>query len=144
VESLNPFEFIDAVGASKIDVVANSDDPSEAIKKYSPWLSNKHFSYFNDSVLHANEMNISHGLDPYLQYRYYLSVLPPRKRFTKWSSITDGDSVAAVSEWYGINRRRAREAIKILPKSAVEDIVKAVKARDEDGRGSRTNRDKVA
>jgi hypothetical protein len=140
---MTPFDLIDAVGTSKRDIIRESEDPETTAKKYNPWLTNKHFSYFPDSVLHANEMNMAHGLDPYMQYRYYLAVLPARKRFTKWNSISDGDTAAAVSEWYGINKRRAREVMKILPKSAVDNILKAVKGRDENERATRTSRDKA-
>ncbi len=121
---MNPFEFIDAVGQSKKDLIRSSDDPESTAKNYNPWLINKHFSYFVDSVLYANDMNLLPHLDPLLQQDYFISTLRPKKRFAKWHKQESDEAVRALCFWYKVNPRRAREIARVLPREEVESIIR--------------------
>jgi len=61
---MNPFEYVNSINMTKKDIMI--DDLSE--KAYAPFMINRSLSYFNDTVLMANEMNIKHHLDAKLQY----------------------------------------------------------------------------
>ena len=56
---MNPFEYVNSINMTKKDIMI--DDLSE--KAYAPFMINRSLSYFNDTVLMANEMNIKHHLD---------------------------------------------------------------------------------
>ena len=83
-DALTPFDFIKAASYSKQDLIGSSENPAMTEKQYNAFIVNRGFSYFNDTILHANEMNLRHGLFADAQFKYYLGALRPRNRFSKW------------------------------------------------------------
>ena len=77
---MNPFEYLNAVNMTKKDVMV--DDLAE--KAYNSFMVNRSLSYFNDTVLMANEMNINHHLDNRLQFDFLINIVRKKKRFSKW------------------------------------------------------------
>ena len=65
---MNPFEFVKAINNKK-DIMR--DDLDE--KAYNSFMVNHSFSYFSDTVLLANEMNIAHHVDSKLQNDFLLN-----------------------------------------------------------------------
>ena len=65
-------------------------------------------------ILAANEMNMSSHLDGRLQFTYLLNSLRPRNRYEKWLKNRVSQEVKDVSEYYGYNITKAKEALKIL------------------------------
>ncbi len=63
---MNPFEYVNAINTTKKDIMI--DELAE--KAYNPFIINRSLSYFNDTVLMANEMNINHHLDNRLQFDF--------------------------------------------------------------------------
>jgi hypothetical protein len=101
----------------KPDIIG--DEP-ENEKQYLPFIVNRSFSYFNDSVMLANEMNIHHRLDKKLQFDFYRFALPARKRFSKWVKPEDDEKVNIIAEYYGMNKIHAKRAIKLLDNKAID------------------------
>ena len=64
----NPFEFVKAINNKK-DII--KDDLDE--KAYMPFMVNRAFSYFPDTVLLANEMNQASHLDHKLQNDFFIN-----------------------------------------------------------------------
>ena len=93
-------------------------------KSYPSWIINKCLSSFTDTVLFANEMNMSSHVDKRLQYDFFINSLRPRKRFSPWSKKESIDYLEDVQEYYGYSYTKALEAIRILPKSDLEKIRK--------------------
>jgi len=114
-----PFDFIAAVGQTKVDMLAN--DPSME-KAYTPYVINRGFSYFIDTILHANEMNIKNNLDNGPQFYYYMGSLPSKKRFSKWHKAEKSESLDLIQEHYGVRREIAKQYLKILGESDLENI----------------------
>ena len=56
---MNPFEYLKAINESKKDIMV--DDIAE--KEYNAFIINRGLSYFQDTILYANEMNRFHHLD---------------------------------------------------------------------------------
>jgi hypothetical protein len=86
-------------------------------------MVNKAFSYFPDTIMHANEMNRSYELDHLLQHDYYLNAVRAKKRFSKWHKPEVDDTVKLIAEAYNININRAREYLTLLSKEEI-DIIK--------------------
>jgi hypothetical protein len=67
---MSPFEFVDSIMVTKIDLM---DADPNCEKEYVPFIVNRHLSYFPDTVLYADDLNRSTGLDKKMQYDYLLN-----------------------------------------------------------------------
>ena len=85
-----------------------------AEKNYPAFLVNKGLSYFPDTILYANEMNIHADLDSKLQYTYLLNSIRAKKRFAKWAKKEDSNDLDAVKEYYGYSNEKASQALSLL------------------------------
>lgn len=115
---MNPFDYLNSINSTKKDIMV--DDASE--KGYSPYMINRGLSYFNDTVLYANEMNRYHHLDNKLQYHFLINSIRPRKRFSKWLKKSDPDSVEVVKEYYGYSNEKARQVLYLLSDMQINEL----------------------
>ena len=134
-KKLSFFDFLNSInegtnGKSLLDTCRadNSEgaaDPSSADRAYLPFMVNRGLSYFNDTVLFANEMNMHHGLPPKMQYDFYRHAIRPRKRFSKWSKkIDDSADIQLLQQHYKYNATLAREAHSLLSTAQMASIRK--------------------
>jgi hypothetical protein len=72
--------------------------------------------------MYANQLNINNHLDNRLQYDFLINTLKPRKRFSPWVKNQTLEDLEIVKEYYGYNRDKALEALKILNKDQIQDI----------------------
>jgi hypothetical protein len=124
---MNPFAFVNAINLDKKDLMV--DDLTE--NAYVPFMVNRQLSYFQDTVLVANEMNKYHLLDKKLQFHFLLNIVRKRKRFSKWAKADSIDDMEIVKEYYGYSNEKARQALSILSKEDLEQIKSKV---DKGGR----------
>ena len=131
--SLSPFDILNSIneGSRGVDIFKDcitdiSDeqlDRNEILKSYVPFVINKSLSYFNDSVLFANEMNRYHFLPAKIQYDFLRLGLRPRKRFSKWTKkIDNSEDIKMVMEYYDYSEEKARAAVKLLSQDALDKI----------------------
>ena len=92
-------------------------------KDYVPFVINKCFSYFPDTIFYANRMNQAAFLDKKLQYDYYIHSISKRKRFSKWIKPEENKDLEVVKEVYGYSDARAREVIDMLPMDKLRELV---------------------
>ena len=119
---MTPFDFIKSVSHNKKDLILDSDYPAQTEKLYNAFIVNRGFSYFEDTILHANELNMRHHLFEDAQYRYYLGMLRPRNRFSKWHKAEQNDDLDAIQEVYSVNRTVAKMYLKALSKEDLKTI----------------------
>ena len=134
------FDLIDDVSYSKQDLMRQ--DPDEASRVYSPYMTNRALSYHADTIMIANDMNVLCHVNPDMHYRALFIAVRPRKRFSKWFKPEDKERVEALSEWYNINTTRARELLRVLSDEEIDSIVKRLGSREDEGPG-RPARDKT-
>ena len=79
-------------------------------KGYAPFMVNRGLSYFQDTVLFANEMNTRSHIDSKLQYDFLREGIRSKKRFSKWIKKTSPASIETIKEYYGYSDAKA-EAI---------------------------------
>ena len=115
---MGPFEFIKAINTSK-DVMK---DNSLAEKDYIPFLVNRGLSFFQDTVIQINEMNIRHYIDNKLQFDYLLNNIRPRKRWSKWLKPDKIDNLELVKTYFGFGSEKAKEALEVLSNEDIEEI----------------------
>jgi len=120
--SLSPFDFLNAINYSKEDLIV--DDITE--KQYVPYMVNRGLSYFQDTVLFANEMNKNHHLDHLLQFHFFINIVRKKKRFSKWAKPESSDDVEVVKQYYGYSNEKARQACKLLTPDQIIQLKKKV------------------
>lgn len=116
---LNPFTFLNSINSDKKDLM--KDDPI-AVKQYNAFMVNRGLSYFPDTILAANEMNINHHLDNDQQYYFLINIVSKRKRFSKWHKTTKDADLEIVKEYYGYSDQRALEALRILEPDQINTL----------------------
>lgn len=119
---MNPFEYVNAINTTKKDIMI--DELAE--KAYNPFIINRSLSYFNDTVLMANEMNINHHLDNRLQFDFFINIVRKKKRFSKWNKPETVSDVEAVKEYYGYSNEKARQALTLLTTEQIKELRKRV------------------
>lgn len=119
---MNPFDFVNAINQSKKDLMTGSENDELAEKGYAPFIVNKSLSYFPDTLLYANEVNMIHHVDNKLQFHYLLNSIRPAKRFSKWVKKEDSDDLEVVKEYYGYSNEKAYQALSILSKDQLNHI----------------------
>lgn len=107
---MNHFDYLNSINSTKKDIM--EDDIAE--KAYNSFMVNRGLSYFNDTVLMANEMNIYSHLDKKLQYHFLINIVRKRKRFSKWVKPETESDIEAVKEYYGYSNEKARQALTLL------------------------------
>lgn len=108
---MSPFDFVTAINSTKKNLI--NEDPSLE-KEYNPFLTNKALSYFTDTIMDANQMNIHHGIDKKLQFDYLINIIRPGKRFSKWAKKVENNDRDLVKTYYGYNDRNAEVALSLL------------------------------
>ena len=95
-------------------------------------MVNRSLSYFPDTVLAANEMNIHHQLDSRLQFDFVINIIRKRKRFSKWNKQKIEDDVKIVAEYYGYSNQKALQVLALLSPEQLEQLKHKV---NKGGRG---------
>lgn len=124
---MNPFEYLNAINNTKKDIMV--DDLAE--KGYNSFMINRGLSYFNDTVLFANEMNRLHHTPNRLQFDFFINIIRKRKRFSKWMKPETVNDLEVVKEYYGYSNQKARQALTLLTPEQINNIKKKV---DKGGR----------
>ena len=115
---MNPFEYVLAINTSNKDIMV--DDVSE--KSYNPFLVNRSLSYFNDTVLYANEMNINHHIDHRLQFDFFINIIRKRKRFSKWAKPIELEKLEVIKEYYGYSNEKAKSVSLLFSNDQIETL----------------------
>lgn len=98
-----------------INNISESNDKIEYHKKdYVPFVINKGFSYFVDSILYVNEMNQRPGIANAMHYDYLHTSLRKKKRRSKWFKKDTHNDVDLLMQTYKYSQNKAEEVLKIL------------------------------
>ena len=109
-----PFDYINNLSSGK----ANIDD----LTGHNAFLTNRFFSYFLDTILDSNKMNMASCLSSDTQYSYYFNKIRKKKRFSKWHKPTAIENIDMISEYYEVNKQRAGEILFLLSSDDIEYI----------------------
>lgn len=119
---ISPFDFMNAASFTKEDLIRKSDTPAQVEKQYNAYLVNRGFANFEDTILHANELNQRHHLFDAAQFDYYLGALRKRKRFSKWPKADKNGDLDAIQQVYNCNRTVAKLYLKALSKEQLKEV----------------------
>lgn len=115
---MNFFDYLNSINYSKKDIMV--DDIAE--DEYNPFMVNRGLSYFQDTVLYANEMNRYHHLDNRLQFDFLINIVRKRKRFSKWTKSTNPDTLNVVKEYYGYSDEKAKQVLPLLSSDNIKEM----------------------
>jgi hypothetical protein len=120
----SPFDYVNSINFTKQNMMRGTENDELAEKGYDPFLSNKSLSYFQDTVLLANEMNLRYELPRKLQYEFLLNTVRPKKRFSKWQKADRSKEISIIQEYFGYSREKAEIAVEVLTDDEL-DMLKA-------------------
>lgn len=116
---MNIWDIVNSINLTKKDLYESGDMTD---KEYLPFIVNKSLSYFNDTLFHANEMNVRFHLPKQMQYDYLRLQIRPRKRFSKWLKKTEDKDIEYIMSYYNISNKRAIEYKSLLNKAQIQKI----------------------
>ncbi len=119
---MNPFDFLKAINVSKKNLIV--DDLTEA--EYKPFLTNRALSYFPDTVLYANEMNVNGHLDGRLQFDFFINIIKKRNRWSKWLKASEIDNLEVIKEYYGYSNEKAKSVLSLLDNNQIEELKRRI------------------
>lgn len=93
---------------------------------YNPFLTNRTFAGFIDTIMLAEEMNQAHALSPALQYDFYYYGIRKGNRFDPINKVQDSPYLEIVMEYYTYSKQKAIEALRILTPDDIERITKSL------------------
>jgi hypothetical protein len=112
----NPFDYVNSINVTKKDIMP--DDITE--KAYPAFMVNRALSYFNDTVLYANEMNVNHHIDNKLQYHFLINIIRKKKRFSKWLKPQEVNNLELIKEYYGYSNEKAKSVLPLFNNEQIE------------------------
>ena len=115
---MNPFEYLNAINTTKKDIMV--DDVAE--KEYNAFMVNRGLSYFSDTVLIANEMNLNHHLDNRLQFDFFINIIKKKKRFSKWLKARDIENLEIIKQYYGYSDEKAKSVLSLFDHDQIDEM----------------------
>ena len=119
---MNPFDYLKSINTTKKNIMV--DDLTE--KEYNAFIINRGLSFFPDTVLYANEMNLNHHLDSRLQYDFLINIIKKKKRFTKWVKPQEIANLEVIKEYYGYSDEKAKSVLSLLNNEQIEELKKRI------------------
>ena len=121
---MSPFDFINDINFGKKNLLKD-DEKGILEKEYNSFIINRGLSYFSDTVLYANEMNLRHEMDKKMQNDYLLHSIRPKKRFSKWHKSLKEDKLEILKQYFNYSSKTAREILDIITDEQYKEILKA-------------------
>ena len=117
---MNFFDFLNSINTTKKDLL--EEDPLSE-KDYNSFMVNRGLSYFHDTVMYANEMNRYSSLPKDIQYRFYLSAISKKKRFSKWhKKDQNSEDLKLIMNAYSYSSSKAAIALEILSTDQLQQL----------------------
>lgn len=112
--------FLKSINKSKQNVV-NDDEVS--YDDYIPFIINKCLSYYPDTLLLAEEMNMHSEIPKEYQYKFLLNMVRPAfRQFKSWVSPEKNEKLQHIMEYYKYNRDKASMICDLFTDEQIEFI----------------------
>lgn len=119
----NPFDYVNSISSTKENMMESGDESVE--KGYNPWITNTALSYFPDTIMLSNVVNINHHLDNRTQYEFLLASVRPRRRYSKWVKKDKETEkiLEVVCRHYICNRVVGKQYISIMSNEKIKNLL---------------------
>lgn len=91
---------------------------------YVPFVVNRCLSFFPDTIMTVNEMNLSPNLPKYMQYKYYLYGIKKKSRYSPWLKASKIPNVDLIQTYYNVSYKKAKEMLPLFSDNDIEQIKK--------------------
>ena len=118
----SPFDWVKSI---------NKKEYLYDLSGYNPFLTNRAFAAFMDTVMYAETMNQAHNLSPNLQYDFYYYAVRKGSRFSPIPKPEEPKYLEVVMEHYQYSKQKALEVINLLSE---QDILAIIKSHDTGGK----------
>lgn len=115
-------EWIPSITEKREYLFAGDADVGTIEKDYPAYMINRALSQYVDTVLQANEMNVSASLPAKMQYDYLYHNVEKRKRFSKWAKGEKDDVSTTIMQAYGVSYARAIEMASLLGEAKIAQL----------------------
>jgi hypothetical protein len=120
-KGLSPFDFIKSVSNTKKDLLKENPDNE---KEYKAYVVNHGLSFYPDTVLLANEMNLYPDIPAAAQYYYFLGSIRKGNRYSEWHKSKKNEDLDLVQKVYQVRREIAKQYLKLLSKDDLDKLRK--------------------
>lgn len=115
---MSPFDYLNSLNDKRYLF----DRKFDSYKEYSQFLINKGLSFYKDTVLLANEMNIHPPVDNKMHYDFFYHGIEKKKRFSKWFKSPKSFELAkTMAEHYNVSVSKAEEMLSVLTPEQIEE-----------------------
>ena len=104
-------DWLNSINQTKKNLI--DEDPSLE-KEYPPYIINRCFSGYLDTIMITNELNRYHFLPKKMQYDFLLNIVRVKKRFSPWLRKDTIKDLDLVKRYYGYSNEKAKQALRIL------------------------------
>ena len=118
----NPFDYVKSI---------NKKTYEYDLSGYNPFLTNRAFAGFIDTIMFAEQMNQHSDLSPYLQYQFYYYGVRKGSRFDPISKPSEPEGLEVVMAYYNYSKQKALEVMSLLTK---KNIISMIETMDKGGR----------
>jgi len=111
----SPFDYVNSIN-KKTGMI-------EDISGYMPFMINRAFSQYPDTIFFANEGNKLTQLDRDMHYRFYYNGVTKKNRFSKWGKQPPREEeVTLIMELYNYSREKAEEVLPLFSKETLKAL----------------------
>lgn len=124
----------DSTGGKKNNIMATDDQ--EVRKGYPAFMVRRWLAQSQDTVVCAEQMNLLHHVDDWMQWNYGFHTIPGKKRYDKHSKKSAANpDLLMISEFYQISDDKAAEYLAFFTDEQVNHIRTIVKNQDNELKG---------
>ena len=113
-------EYLKAINYNKNPLMDSEDEFIE--KDYVPFVVNRCLSFFPDTILQTNEMNVRCHADKKMQFDFLRGCIRKSNRYSPWLKETLPNDIDAIKEYFNYSNRKAKEALSILSNEHIKEI----------------------
>lgn len=117
---MSPFDFVKSINDTKKDLIREGTHKEN---DYNPFITNKNFSLYLDTVFDANYMNKDSGLSNMMQFDFYRLNIKRRKRYVEWPKNIINDNILLLSKHFNLSINKTKEIIRVIPKEIIENLI---------------------
>lgn len=117
---MTPFDYIKDISDKKEYIFDNEKD-------YVPFIVNRGFSLYQDTIMLANIANKLSNIDKKLQHDFLFYSVNKRKRWAKWPKKQKNEDLAYIQEYYKYSIDKAKSVLSILSADQLAKIKEELK-----------------
>ena len=117
----SPFDYVKSI---------NKKNYMDDLSGYNPFLTNRAFAAFIDTIMFAEAMNQASELPPELQYDFYYYGIRKGSRFDPIPKPSEPEGLDVVMAYFNYSKQKALEVINLLSR---EDLINICKTMDKGG-----------